>query len=947
MVIAYQPRDPPSSLSSGTRQDDQKLLFARERFYVHGEGEEKRCMERYIVDQAGGILTSQSASTFIVVPFGPTYARSFAETLPRGEGGKVIRFEWIKENTGYQITEGDDRLGGGPVVKTEQGRAQLYNSDQVSEGHAGPLHRNNPPIPQYERYNKDDTQEPEDWYENGRRATQRITSDAIPLGNRDHPTQPVSQPLSGLTNHRSNHRGIFKGHVVWVVGAPGQRRYLEGLFISEGGTTSFNLPSATRVVFYPPNRGFEEITKKDHIRGEALYDRGVRCLTYKWVEDCVKAGRLLDERGYTVGKRDLFDNDFWRRVERQEVEDIREQKLTQGTEETSLTREGAISPLVERDYGVDDEVGESGGRVGTDGHQGFIDPQGVAFLLKKLSARVDTVLEAARGLHNTTTAGPAPSQPGTSTQQVLTQPEGNEQARYPTPISPVRISHHQTRATEQDSNVAVSHLGLENIRVRSPFRDLEESPSASSSANSTSKSIDTSQILAGEWIWVVGAFTARKSINGKIKRLGGSLSSRLPESTIVVFCRSHIEEYIMSRVRDYERCLANNCLMVAESWIHDMVFSERAIDPHDYLIENRDVLLNVRVWDVVLLWSMAKRDGERFVGEWDKRLVGGSSGQERVIKGQEEEADRRDLVSTVHGELKEERARTRSFSLDDRGTKFRHVAPPQEARRSDREGTLYSLPLPNKGQTNYAIDPRIALKASSPVGIHRKIEQPIPTSRDINIDKASTEPMEDAIQEVEVQDGIKLNDEEYDDFADLAGISTDEEGQDDTDDDSILTPPPEVPEPVTLTSPAKSSRGRSKGSFGKKRRRSIDYSSQSASTSRSRALNSEKIESITEVVGQGDANSDDSDYAPVKRRKSDINRPAATPSSSLATTTLGPQNQRSQSKIYKHNEVLPKDRERYNELRADLELKIKNDDFPHGLQSYIRSQPGREVPEPV
>ncbi|WWC95048.1 hypothetical protein V866_001900 [Kwoniella sp. B9012] len=948
--MAYQPRiDPPTGQSFCFRgasraqkcRDSSKgrLLFRNERFYVHGRDDERMNVERYIGDRVGGTIVDRSSCNFIIVSYEPIYARSFAESLPREQGEKVIRLEWIRKSVEKGVIQSRKLFWAIPREDLDA----VYKSGQ--ENH---VTQGSPKLARHLEINRSWGHKRGDdgFGQNGECRLEKDNGwkDRYKKDSHDCIKSTSSNTSQGFNRHNNNPKGIFRHHIIWVVGAPGQHRYLENLFTSHGGLESHNLTSATQVVFYPPNRGFEEVTKNDHIRGENLYGKGVRCLTYRWVEDCVEAKRLLDEKDYLVEKKDLFDNDFWRRVRERRLKNV--QSCRDGESGSSTeTHQG------ENGNGRESCFGDKHQEVdGSDDPKFNIHPDQVASLLKQLTERVGTVIEAAQSQIRDTAPAQIPSKFSHSGDGSIDRqlPVDMVADRYPTPISPVRESSYQfskswSGSTKSDgfamnNGEAALQDGSLDVTQHQALATPRQSFSSSGSQNK-----DIYQPLQGKLIWVVGPVSARDKLHPKITQLGGSLSTRLPSSTIVVFCRSAAKPFIMSRIRDFERATESDCLIVAESWIHDLYFVKTYIEPEPYLIKGPELLSDVQLWDRIIPWSRTRAEGQRSIGESDKL----PEPWQKYLGTEDRDDCQR---STKEGPVPEQSnpVANQEERREPTGASYKHVEPQhiawdtmgQAVLERTKQGDCVPLSL-----QPLALDPRRAPKPPLPncqdtqaasTRIPAKIDGPIPEEK-VKIDGLVV-PAPTTVHE---QD-------DSDDYADLAGIFSSDAEEDETDrEKSDLTLAPAVQNEATSNIPVKRGRGRPKGAFKKRSRLSDGPKTQTKGKVRSKALTNEEVDYMNEMVWLGDEDSDDSDYTPVKRRRSNTRKAlgiSTSKSGSSSTTNrqepIGSNDERGTATVYRYTEALPKDKKRFDELMADLRTKVENNDFPDGLRKYLATLPG-------
>ncbi|WVQ66819.1 uncharacterized protein L199_005010 [Kwoniella botswanensis] len=948
--MAYQPRiDPPTGQSfcsrGGSRaqicrdRTEWRLLFRNERFYVHGRDVERMNVERYIRDRVGGTIVDPSSCNFIIVSYEPIYARSFAESLPREQGEKVIRFECIRDSVEKGAIQSRKLFWAIPREDLDavykSGPENHATQDSPNLSRRLDIHRS------WEHKRGDDGfgQNDESRWEKDNGWKDRVKKDSG-----DCIKSTSSNTPQGFNRHNNNAKGIFRHHIIWVVGAPGQHRYLENLFMSHGGLKSHNLTSATQVVFYPPNRGFEAVTKNDHIRGENLYGKGVRCLTYRWVEDCVKAERLLDEKDYLVEKKDLFDNDFWRRVKERSLEDVQSCRDGESGSSTEI-HQGGNENRRESCFGVKHQEID-----GLDDFKSNIHPDQVASLLRKLTARVGTVIEAAQSQIRDTAPAQIPSKfshggDGSIDRQL---PVDMVADRYPTPISPVRESSYQfskswSGPTKSDGfamNIGEAALQEDSLEV-TQLQALATPRQSISSSGSQNKEIY--QPLTGKLIWVVGPGSARDTLHPKIMQLGGSLSTRLPNSTIVVFCRSAAKPFIMSRMRDFERATESDCLIVAESWIHDLYLVKTYIEPKLYFIKGPEVLLDVQLWDRIIPWGRIRADDQRHIGEDDKH----PEPWQKYLGAEHGDNCHR---STKEGQVREQSipAAGQEERGEPTGASYKHVEPQHIARdpmglavlERSRQGDCVPLSL-----QPLALDPRRAPKP------------PLPNCHDIQADSTRLPAKIDGPfpEERTEIDGLVVpvptivhEQDDSDDYADLAGIFSSDAAENETDrEESDLTPAPAVQNEASSNVPVKRGRGRPKGTFKKRSRLPDGPKTQTKGKARSKALTNEEVDYINEMVGLGDEDSDDSDYTPVKRRKSNTRkafRMSSSKSGSSSTPnyqeSIGGNDEGGTATVYRYTEALPKDKKRFDELMAVLRTKVENNDFPDGLRKYLATLPG-------
>ncbi|WWD03822.1 hypothetical protein V865_001878 [Kwoniella europaea PYCC6329] len=948
--MAYQPRiDPATGHSFYSRGESRaqicrdntkgRLLFRNERFYVHGRDVERMNVERYIGNRAGGTIVSRSSCNFIIVSHQPIYARSFAESLPRELGEKVIRFEWIRDS----VEKG--------VIQSRKTYWAVPREDLDAVYQSGPnnhVTQDSPNLVRHLDINRSWGHKRGDdgFGQNGESRSEMDNGwkDRSEKDSYDCIRSTSSNTPQGFNLRNNDPKSIFRHRFIWVVGAPDQHRYLENLLMFHGGLKSHNLTSATQVVFYPPNRGFEESTKNDHIRGENLYGKGVRCLTYRWVEDCVKAQRLLDEEDYVVEKKDLFDNDFWRRVRERRLEDVQSCRDA----DSGLSTE---THQCENENGRESCFGDQHQEVvGSDDPKSNIHPDQVASLLRQLTARVGTVIEAAQSQIRDTAPAQIPSKFSYSGHGSIDGqlPADLVADRYPTPISPVRESSYQfsklwSGFTNSDGfamNNGEGALQGGSLDV-TQLQALTTPRQSISSSGSQNKGIY--QPLTGKLIWVVGPGSARDTLHPKITQLGGSLSTRLPSSTIVVFCRSAAKPFIMPRLRDFERATESDCLIVAESWIHDLYFVKTYIVPKTYLIKGPELLSNVQLWDKIIPWTRTRADDQRHIGEGDKH----SEPWQKYVG-----AEHRD---NCHRSTKEEQVRGQSIPAAEQeerreptGASYTHVEPQHIARDpmglAVLERSIQGDCVPLSLQP-LALDPRRAPKPPLPnchdtqaasTRLPAKIDGPLPEER-TEIDGLVV-PAPTTVHE---QD-------DSDDYADLAGIFSSDAEEDETDrEKSDLTPAPAVKNEASSNVPVKRGRGRPKGTFKKRSRLSDGTKTQTKGKARSKALTNEEVDYINEMAELGDEDSDDSDYTPVKRRKSNTRNAfgiSTSKSGSSSTTnyqvSMGANDERGTATVYRYTEALPKDKKRFDELMADLRTKVENNDFPDGLRKYLATLPG-------
>ncbi|OCF77478.1 hypothetical protein I204_01466 [Kwoniella mangroviensis CBS 8886] len=867
-AMAYQPGvQPPNGPSYHSRTGDQnqsygdsrkeRLLFRNERFYAHGRDEERMDMERYVVDRAGGTIVDRASCNFIVVSHEPSYAKLFAKSLLREQGEKVIGLQWIRQSVEKGVIQSRKLFWAIPREDLDavykSGPDNHVTQDSPNLARRLDINRS------WEHKRGDDG-----FGQNGKSRWEKDNGwkDRIKKDSYDRIRSTSSNTPQESNHHNDDPSGIFRHHIVWVVGAPGQHRYLKNLFMSHGGLKSHNLNSATQMVFYPPNRGFEEVTKNDHILGENLYGKGVRCLTYRWVEDSVKAKRLLDEKDYLVEKKDLFDNDFWRRVRERRFEDV----------QRCIDRESGFSTEIHQSEKENRRESCFGGKHqeidGSDDPKSTIHPDQVASLLKQLTARVGTVIEAAQSQIQDTAPAQVPSKLSHSGYEPIDRelPADLVADRYPTPISPVRESSYQfskswsgltnTDGFAMNNGEDASQEGSMDATQLQALATPRQSISSSESQNK-----DMYQPLTGKLIWVVGPGSARDTLHPKIMQLGGSLSTRLPSSTIVVFCRSAAKPFIMSRMRDFERAAESDCLLVAESWIHDLYFVQTYLDPKPYLINGPELLSDVQLWHGIIPWSRTRAEGQRYIGESDKlsepwqKYLGAEHGDDRHRSTKEGQVREQSIPAAEQAERREPT-----------GASYKHVEPQHIARdpmslavlERSRQGDCVPLSL-----QPLALDPCRAPKPPLPnchdtqaasTRLPAKIDGPLPEER-TEIDGLVV-PAPTAVHE---QD-------DSDDYADLAGIfSSDAEEDETVREQSDLTPASAIQSEASSNVPVKRGRGRPEGTFKKRSRLPYSTKTQAKGKARSKDLTDEEVDYMNETVGLGDEDSDDSDYTTVKR----------------------------------------------------------------------------------
>ncbi|WWC64913.1 uncharacterized protein I303_107527 [Kwoniella dejecticola CBS 10117] len=323
MSLPRDPRKQTVKSDQNTNPSPSKaLLFRGEKSHVHGPTTQRcREIEDYLVREAGGLIVDQATCTFIVTTLQTPYLRSYAESLPKLNGEKVISLDWITEsvNRGMFLS----RATFWAIPRTEVCRRQEECPEQTSgminlvkeasssqpnllpglessvTGTSGSRWKSLPGSTSSRNHYRVSQSE-----SSKQQSETKLTNanQSLRLGQEDAQVRcPSGITMAGNWNNAMvddpSRYAIFTKHDFWVVGGPARRKLLEEL-----------IQRASRVVFFPPNHGFLDQTRIDHKRAVI---HNCPCVTYKWVEASFAAGRLLDETEYQIRAEDLFDNAFW------------------------------------------------------------------------------------------------------------------------------------------------------------------------------------------------------------------------------------------------------------------------------------------------------------------------------------------------------------------------------------------------------------------------------------------------------------------------------------------------------------------------------------------------------------------------------------------------------------------------------------------------------------
>ncbi|WWC92033.1 uncharacterized protein L201_006987 [Kwoniella dendrophila CBS 6074] len=948
LMTSHQPKEPEP-------KHDDKLLFDGEKFYVHGRLDERANMERYIIDKAGGKIVDREESTFIIVPYDPYYARSFAESLPLEQGEKMISIEWIKQS----IQKGDiisrkvfwaiprEDLPKQPSTSLSSFNGSTrYNVKDVAQPStpSSTFHHPYPPpsssstdphdgkhgniINRYQDNGPEKRKryESEDKTHHSYSAYDRHTS----LVKRIYPTTPRSD------NRYRSHKGIFEDYYFWVVGNPSKRRYLEDLIMAEGGTAVRNLEQANRVIFFQPDQGFFKQAKVDYHRGKGGYGHGVLCLTYKWVINCLESNKYLDHERYVIAKSDLLEDSFWSMVERQkpEIKDSQQHGQSRGQFPPLPTPQTEISSASNSSYKV--------GSSQANNQDMNNSPQRAAKLLDELRSKVDVLLESARqanlldpiiNLNTTKTTRP----------EETSRNDISGRNRYPTPTSPPN----QPNPTHRHSVGGNAHSAWQGDR-------------GSTDSSSLSGPSDQSRFLTDFSFWVIGGREATISLESKIIAYGGRIARSMNSASRVIFTRTTKQSLVRSILEKYDDIMDDNGLgtgekriAIAENWIHDMNRHQRLLDHGPYLV-NRDFIINLELWDKAFPFRMIYTNRTAYFNTENK------------LAQREKESSQSDRVVNVHVKQEEDIELKEQTSTLSPNSSINACRPPSEP--PSRPATPPGPPPPEPPQD-------VMIKDARSCHLFNTIEYDNPQAM-INAKLLLSESLStlQTPQTTMTSTQNRIGAEE-DDYADLAGVfSSDEEGIDDEDmavnideDDSELSSIPE--EDLIISKPNKRfNHNKDRGLIAKRP-----------------IFANRKYAEALEIGDQDD--SDDDDYIPSRKKSTDKSPLAvsrlysrSSASSSSRTNSRSPvkitshakiktkiknvkeypdpdeedeeehekdrgekyegdSNKDGQNKKYKYDKPLSKDQEKFNDLLEKLKTKLDSGGFPDGMKKYIKSLP--------
>ncbi|WWC72317.1 uncharacterized protein I206_106279 [Kwoniella pini CBS 10737] len=505
------------------------------------------------------------------------------------------------------------------------------------------------------------------------------------------------------------------------------------------------------------------------------------------------------------------------------------------------------------------------------------DPTVATSMLEQLSAKVNDAIEAAKRREI--------SQKTTSS---TTNSMSRDANRYPTPISPTRISQQAVLRQPQPGM-----KGHDQVDYLLGNGETSLSPNISS------------EFLRGKTFWLIGPPRGRDRLTTIIHRMGGNLVAHLCHADIVIFCRTDNPRFIISRIQDYWRAVEAGCKILSESWIHDLNISRQLVPQEIHSIRDPKVLQSSKLWDEVLPWTA---------------LVNGRYVEEAKA-------------------FKNEKGEPR---LDQKGSL--QTSKPCYVPRTQ---IVTSEPTCLEGLSHPSTSDRLGLRAKQPEPLVISGSIADNTGSGLSIQPES----ERKISCIENQPSKATEQEEEEDlYEDLAGIFSSDDGAESEEDaiisnsslkgaakpDDITEKKTKMAEPmITGTQdaspfliPVKRPQDRPLGSFKKIRRHS----------------DAKQIKPIKKAEEEEEEEDDD---VPLRlKRKSSM----MAKGSSLVYDHESNTNEKEDSdweedncrltKRKSPNKVLAKDKIRYDRLLRELSLRVKNNDFPNGLRNFLRSREG-------
>ncbi|WRT69921.1 uncharacterized protein IL334_006912 [Kwoniella shivajii] len=391
----------------------------------------------------------------------------------------------------------------------------------------------------------------------------------------------------------------------------------------------------------------------------------------------------------------------------------------------------------------------------------------------------------------------------------------------------------------------------------------------------------SNKTLLGEMtFWVVGSHAARERLYSSIQTLGGQRAKQLEEASRVMFCHPVFSENWNERMRGLRRASEQHrlqeCLALNEAWIHDISHSQEIVDWKQYIVTEQILLdsahRNIAFSKHHIKPTLSKSFSFPASQEPSRSEIGG------YLMDPEFCTERKIGSPSVKVELLPDA--TNDDSMDLPVIKQRSTLPP----------------------FGHSFGDTIAARCSSEEG---DWEKALPSTQ-----MSSRVEADDNLEHQLKDHGMS------DDYADLAGIFSSEDDNEDS--ESSLTSL--TGDEVQADQDEATIRSRQPGTTSTSRD-PLPVRTTSMSTGNKSQV---RMSGRKRLISPAISDSESEDDIPLSK----------VPRSGNSTIKSGGRIMRKNPKFLK---VLPRDQARFDTLLADLSVRVLSRGFPGGLKRYLRA----------